>query len=532
MEKMFLSLRSKHTNNGLKSAVAVLILVSALAACDKEDQKYNPTTPTTPTTPSAKHSEYYEANTYARSVIFDKYYYWADAVRASNAKLNPDQYTSKDFFSAMLYNKDRWSWCADGKSYGASSSVDGTWGISLGQPVEYYDDYGPYVKFIYPSSPLAKFSVTRGAHLTKISDVDVSVISSQYQINAINAGMATSPQMFTFRLVDGRDTTFTASWSDNMEYTTSLGHRIFTADDFEGLDAPVGYFNYLSFNERYLTDIDKAMMDFREAGIRKLIIDLRYNGGGSSVATQRIMDYLTPEQYTGEVYSEMEFNDLLAAAYKEMQVDSKNYVRTLKNSFGSDVSEYSNLGTYYKILDKKIVKPLELEEIYFIAGGSSASASEKLINEMEPFLKGHTHIIGEQSYGKPNGMVVFLYPDNDSSEKAYRNGEYEKIDYIFLPISFYTKNRDGGYIPDDGFEPDVYRADDLYHDFDENEASIYACLTHIVTGVFPEPPATTKTFSHSGVRADLRILPYEKDETLWNMTYMPCRNDIISEEVK
>ena len=516
---------------------AVLAILMLIPACEKEDPSTTPTTPTTPTsttdpvTPGTSHSEYYEINKYLRSSIFDRYYYWAENVKAANSKLDPDKYTTDDFFYEMLYSGDRWSWCMEGKEYGATTTVDGTWGISLGQPIEYYDDYGPYVCFIYPTSPLAKFGVTRGAHLMKISGTDVSVIRTQSQINVINAGLATSPQEFTFRLVDGRDTTFKASWS-NMEFTTSLGHRIFTSDDFEGLKEPVGYFNYMSFNERYLTDIDRAMMEFREAGIKKLIVDLRYNNGGSSVASQRMMDYLTPEQYTGTFYSEKEFNKNVAEAYRNSKIDSKDYIRTTKNSFGNNISEYVNLGTHYEILDEKIVKPLSLEDVYFISGSVSASASEKLINELQPFLEGHTYVVGGKTYGKPNGMIIFYYPDNKESDEAYLDGEFDKLDYLFFPISFYTKNHNGGYIPDDGFDPDVYRADDLFHDFDEKEASINACLTHAATGVFPEPPAKTKSLPASGKKADFRVLPFERNEKQCGLIWRPTTDSTITETVK
>ena len=98
----------------------------------------------------------YDAKSFLRTQYMDVFYYWRDDVKDRNAAFKPYDYEIYDFFDEMLYSKDRWSWMCDKEYYISDETgvITGTWGISLTQAVEYFNDYGLHVRYVFPGSPL------------------------------------------------------------------------------------------------------------------------------------------------------------------------------------------------------------------------------------------------------------------------------------------------------------------------------------------------------------------------------------------
>jgi len=91
-----------------------------------------------------------------------------------------------------------------------------------------------------------------------------------------------------------------------------------------------------------------------------------------------------------------------------------------------------------------------------------------------------------------------MYPGYKADYEAYNKNDYTNLQWVFLPICFYNENSQGQQIPEKGFVPDLYRPDDLYHDFGVEESSIAACLQHIVSGAYPsEIPGTPRRTSQT-----------------------------------
>ena len=426
----------------------------------------------------------YKAKSFLRKEYMNVYYYWRDQVMSRNAAYKPYDYEIYDFFDALLYSSDRWSWMSDKEYYVSSETgvYTGTWGVSLAQAVD-LGDYSIHIRYMYPGSPFEEFGVTRGAVITRINGTSVEDDENgftQEKLNYFNENYGKSPQTFTFRLVDGRDTTFTAQKAMSLSTSPVLETRVFQPDEFPGLTEPVGYFHYLSFLANFLDDIDAAMKTFLDAGVKKLIVDLRYNGGGDSRASQRLIDYLAPASTEGLPYVVRHFN---------------NYLRSQDKSF-SDENNTSYIS--------EGVSHLDLDGLYFIVGSGSASASEMVINGLRPYMGDKMQLVGNTTYGKPNGMYVFIYPGSDSDYDRFYDDDFSTLQWVFLPICFYNMNSEGEQIPDTGFVPDNKRIDDVFHDFGVEEDLIKACLTHIATGEYPlamEPK--TKATVRSGARMHL-----------------------------
>ena len=469
----------------LFNTLAIIFATLLLSSSSCKD----PVTPEPP--PETKDPDYF-AKVFLRREYMDVYYYWYKDVKSTNAKLDPLKYDIYEFFDEMLYVKDRWSWMTDKESYLKSEegTVTGTYGASISQPIKYYGDYDVKVRLVYTNSPFAKEGVTRGWTLTAIGGTATMEL---IRAGKFNSEYNKSPQQFTFTDTEGNSHTFTTTAATTLSTRSVLVTKVFTSEDFEGLTSPVGYMHYLKFNANMLSDIDNAMQSFREAGVKHLILDLRYNGGGDGRASQHLVDYVAPKSAIGETYVIRKHNDLLASQ-----------------------DQYSKV--------QGIAGSLELDALYFITGKGSASASEMVLNGLEPLM--NVKHVGDTTYGKPNGMYVLMYPGENADYTRYNKGDYSKLKWVFLPICFYNQNKDFRDIPDEGIAPANYRPDDLYHDFDTSEDNIKACLTHIVSGTYPPLPdkptkAMTKT---SGLRPVKIALTQEEKDPKYGSYTIPWKN--------
>ncbi|MEQ1510196.1 MAG: S41 family peptidase [Sphingopyxis sp.] len=137
----------------------------------------------------------------------------------------------------------------------------------------------------------------------------------------------------------------------------------------------VGYLNLRTF----ITSADQQLRDsyasFRAQGISEFIVDLRYNGGGL-VSTANL------------------FGDLLGGGRRTSDIFSQTRFRTEKSS---------NNDTHFFSPTAQSVTPVK---IAFIGTGSTASASELVINGMIPFLGPNMALIGGNTYGKPVGQIA------------------------------------------------------------------------------------------------------------------------------
>lgn len=436
----------------INNLLILLLPVFLLAGCGKVEEPVNPVDP------DIEKDADYLVKTYLRREYMNVYYYWYQDVITRNAELQPQKYeTIYDFYDALLYQGDRWSWMCDKEDFISTETgvYKGTWGVNWGQAASDYDDYSIRIRYIYPGSPFEKYGVTRGARLDAIGGKDITEPFTQEKLNIFNEEIEKTTTSFTFHLVDGKDVTFTASRATELSTRSALMTKVFGPDDFPGLNEEVGYFHYLAYKSTMLDDIKTAMKAFHERGIHKVIVDIRYNGGGDVSAATELVSWLAPIPAQGNPYVKMVHNDKLASLDKSIAIPAN-------------------------------ANALKLTGLYFILGKGSASASEVTVNGLIPYMTEYLHTVGKQTYGKPNGMYVLFYPGTDADYTRYNDGDYSNLKYAFLPICFYNKNSLGTSIPDEGMEPDNWCPDDIFHDFDVSEENIKDCLVHIATGTYPK----------------------------------------------
>ena len=197
----------------------------------------------------------------------------------------------------------------------------------------------------------------------------------------------------------------------------------------------IGYINLRTFVVSNAADqLRTAFGQFQAQGVRELILDFRYNGGGLVSVGDTLGD--------------------LMGAGRVGQVWSREVLRESKSSENS---------TRLFRTEANAITPTR---VAVITTGSSASASELVANSLIPYLGNNVALVGANSFGKPVGQFGF---------------DLAACDLRIRAVAFRTvnANNQGDYYTGlAGVMPNTCRAgDDLSRPLgDPREASIAAAL--------------------------------------------------------
>lgn len=177
----------------------------------------------------------------------------------------------------------------------------------------------------------------------------------------------------------------------------------------------IGYILYTQYAER--ENLLPALRQMKIANVDELIIDLRYNHGGSVQTAVFLSSCLIPEDYRGTPAQYLVYN------------------KTVNREKFGDENGY----TVYHFIPKDELRgcDLTLSRMFFLVGANTASAAESTIKMIEPYMP--VVLIGEPTVGKGVGMYTI-------SDPSYP--------YQLVPITFRYYNAQWETIPDEGLEPD------------------------------------------------------------------------------
>jgi carboxyl-terminal processing protease len=380
-----------------------------------------------------------------RSFMNDQYFWYANLAAPDERATSMDAY-----FQSMLYQpKDRYSFTQPSVAFN-QIFTDGR-RIGYGYTVVWADagHTTMRVRNVEPRSPVAQAGLARG---------DIIVSIDGYSPDAIAAGQAGGPvtdagidRTFVVRNGAGVQRVLRVQSAD---YPLTPVAGVTTLDAVRG-GAPVkvGFIAYTQFVQYSSFDLYNAFVQFAQAGADELILDLRYNGGGSVAVSRDLASMIGGDRTSNLLYAYLRFND-------------KNRGMNTSVVFNTSVPD----GTAFPL-------PGGMPRLIVIGSAATASASELIINGLRPFMP--VVLIGETTYGKPYG---FLPRDNCGT--------------IYNAVQFTTVNslKEGNY--DTGFTPDCAVADDFDHALgDPAEARIHAALGYIETGRCPAAPQAAATGS-------------------------------------
>ena len=183
----------------------------------------------------------------------------------------------------------------------------------------------------------------------------------------------------------------------------------------------IGYVVYNAFNRNFNTQLNDAFGQLQASNVNHLILDLRYNPGGS-VNTASLMGSMVTGQFNGQVFSKLFYNSTL-------QSNNTNYLFT--DSF-----------------DGTAINSLNLSKVYVLTSARSASASELVINSLSPYID--VVQIGDFTTGKTQASTLLYDSPNFGPENINPNHTY-----ALLPLIADSTNKDDQLVPSDGLTPTI-----------------------------------------------------------------------------
>jgi hypothetical protein len=292
------------------------------------------------------------------------------------------------------------------------------------------------VAYTEPLRPSSNVGPERGAQILAVDGVDML----DGDKDALNAGLFPSADgeqhQFRFRYVDG---------SSHDVILTAAAVTETPVQNVKTVPTSSGTVGYLLFNDHIATaegELKAAVEQLQGAGIRDLVLDIRYNGGGYlDIASELAYMIAGPSRTSGKAFEQLRYNDKNPLAGS---ADSTTGFHATAVGFDPEVAEGTRLPS------------LDLGRVYVLVGAGTCSASEAVVNGLRG-IDVDVVMIGGTTCGKPYG---FYQQDNCGTS--------------YFAIEFQGVNAKGFGDYADGFPPQCEVADDFSHALGDPQESLLA----------------------------------------------------------
>jgi C-terminal processing protease CtpA/Prc len=397
-----------------RTAALMLLLVFSFLACKEEDDPK----------PSVNNPNG-DINAWIYDIM-DEVYYWTSQLPAADA--TDDSQDPIDYFSSLMVQEDRFSVIYE--DYQELINSLNAVALEAGYSFQLFQEPGSgeiiaqikYVKKGFPASSAELAGLRRGDVIRTINGTTMTVDNYRDVISQISETHTITYERYSENSGQfeemGEITLQTAEFAENpirFDTVYSLG------------DSKIGYFMYTRFipglgqTREYDQEMDAVFGDFKSQGITDLIVDLRYNRGGSISSATNLASLIAPNVTSTDILYENRWNDLY-----------QNYIEGLEN--GDDI-----LRGKFTDKSENVGAGLNGMKAYFLVSRETASASELVINGLLPYMD--VELIGITTIGKNVGSIPI--EDDEDPENSYG----------LLPIVLKTFNSDGNSDYDQGFTP-------------------------------------------------------------------------------
>lgn len=410
----------------LNGFFAIAIAISVVISCSEDDV-------------SPKGSAKNEANQYVNSWIQENMSYWYlwnnELPTDVDKNLEPETY-----FDKLLHPNDRFSWIQEDYEELLNSlqgiSREAGYEFALFREKEGSDNVIMRVVYTKPESPAAEAGLNRGDAVSMINGKQITVGNYQSLLQEIRESHTLTYKPLILeeeRFGEAKTISLsTIQYTENPNYL----HKVISVEDRK-----IGYYVYNFFASgtnrqpgRYDSEMDEVFAGFKSSGITDLVIDLRYNSGGSESAARNLASLIGVGVSESKVFLKRRYND-------EVQ----------KAILGDPDLGPDFLESRYKTKTANVGSQLASGRVYILTSSRTASASELIINSLKPFMD--VFLIGDNTVGKNVGSIS-LYEEKDPKNTWGMQPVVVKV-YNSLDASDY----------DDGFAPQI--------SYQENSAILY-----------------------------------------------------------
>jgi C-terminal processing protease CtpA/Prc len=367
--------------------------------------------------------------------------------------------------------KDRFSFIVDDYTVleNSQSGISTTTGMDYG--LVRFGDNGvlAYVRYVIPGSPADEAGVTRGVIFTDIDGESMTL--DNYQSLLGRDGYEITVAEINDNTISNTDETIDLTREQLTENPVLVAKTL----DVDGIN--VGYIMYNSFTADFDDELNAAFGELKAEGVDELVLDLRYNGGGSVESAVDLSSMITG-QFNGEIFSKQSWNDLLQSQFSEEEL----------------VDRFND-----KIRTDEMINSLGLSKVYIIGTGSTASASELVMNGLAPYIE-VVHV-GSSTVGKFQAAAP-LY-DSPNFTRQNRNPNHK---YVIQPLIYESKNADEDAYYEEGLIPDIEAEEDIVNliELGTPEETLLAAALADITGNRMAIPAISydSRFTKIGERGD------------------------------
>ena len=320
-------------------------------------------------------------------------------------------------------------------SLGKFSGSDNVWGI---------------VRYVLPGSSAEQQGVERGDAFMKIDGQAMTVQNYRDLL---------APDSYSVQIAEINN--YEISETDKVVNLTKVERAenpVFLSKVLEIEGKNIGYLVYNGFTMDFDSQLNEAFAGLKAAGIDELVLDLRYNSGGSIETAVDLASMITG-QFEGQVMAQTMLNKKWQDIYDREAPDALLY------KFNSEIRTEEQINS------------LNLNKVYVLATGSSASASELLINGLQAYID--VIHIGTNTAGKYQGSRTLYDSDDMFFGKKNVNPNHK---YAIQPLISKVANANGKGDYSEGLPPDIL-LEENYNDFgvlgDPSETMLKAAINDI-----------------------------------------------------
>jgi len=260
-----------------------------------------------------------------------------------------------------------------------------------------------WVRYIIPNSDASTKDIQRGDIFYAINGIPLTVDNYRTLL---------ADDTYTLNLADYDGGNITPNGQSVTLTKTELAENpIFINTVINQGTHNIGYLMYNGFYSAYDNQLNDVFGNFISQNVTDLVLDLRYNSGGSVNTATKLASMITG-QFSGQIFAKQQWNAKAQAYYES------NNPASLLNKF------YSGLNG------------LNLNKVYVLTSKSTASASELVINCLKPYIE--VIQIGDKTTGKNVGSVT-LY-DSPTYGKTDVNPSHK---YAMQPIVLKIVDKNG-----------------------------------------------------------------------------------------
>lgn len=370
----------------------------------------------------------------------------------AEAVFNDLLFEEADDFSFFISNYETFLQARQGVS------TDFGFEFGLVQPDKNSSDLFGYVQYVLPGSPAADAGLNRG-------DIFTAINGSRLTVNNYRQILSNSSYELTMAEYVEEQT------NENGE-TVSIQATILEEDPIliskviDTGSAKVGYLLYNSFQLNSHQRLNNVFGDFLSEGIDELVLDLRYNGGGTVVTADILASLISGIGQT---------NTFIQYTFNQKRSGSNRSLPFLDQVLLYDENQ--------QLTEQIDMNAIGLDRVYILTGFGTASASESVINGLHPFLD--VILIGDQTVGKDDVSYTLFdtsIPPYLEIENARSNHKLALQPIVGKAVNANGESNNDGFLPkDDLFIREIDYLDDLPPLGETNEP-LLAKAIELITG--------------------------------------------------